>query len=95
MKAHVRRTLRHITEGSVADVHAKVIQAAKRKNVTITNNEKTANEAIMEGNLPDGDEMRVITRHFDASSVEISIQIGAFGDEAKQRTVLEWIRAEL
>jgi len=94
MKSNIRGTLRHMMEGTVADVRKDVRRAVERKGVKVTKDVVEGDAAILEGVLPGGDEMRVITRQHQADTVELAIQIGAFGDEARQRVVLDWIRAE-
>jgi|GEM_PF-2709149 len=94
IKAGIRGTLRDALPGSVSEHQARTRRALQRQGVQITVDDLQAGRGLIEGNFPDGDALRVTLTQLQPGTTELAIQVGAFGDQTRQRTLLEWIRAE-
>jgi serine/threonine protein kinase len=93
IKAGVRGTLRDAMNGTVVDVQRDAERALKRNGITITKSRIDEGRGILEGSFANGDELRVTTTRLTSESVEVAVQVGAFGDQTRQRLLLDWIRA--
>jgi len=94
IKAGIRGTLRDALPGSVSEHQARTRRALQRQGLQITVDDLQAGRGLIEGNFPDGDALRVTLTQLQPGTTELAIQVGAFGDQTRQRRLLEWIRAE-
>ncbi len=94
IKTGIRGTLRDAVDGTVATQHPRAKRAMERNGTTVTKNVLDGSRGLLEGTFATGEEWRITTTRMSSHQVDIAIQVGAFGDQERQRTILEWIRAE-
>jgi len=94
IKTGIRGTLRDATSGTVVHQHPRARRAMERNGASITKDVMDGGRGVLEGTFATGGDWRIITTRLNADSVEFAIQVGAFGDQARQQTMLEWLRAE-
>lgn len=94
IKTGIRGTTREATAGTVVQQHPRARRAMERNGASITKDVVDEGRGVLEGTFAAGGEWRIITTRLNADSVEFAIQVGAFGDQARQQTILEWLHAQ-
>lgn len=94
IRTGIRGTLRDTVTGTVAVQHPLARRALERNGTSVTRDVLDAGRGLLEGTFASGEEWRITTTRMSGDVVEFAIQVGAFGDQERQRTILEWIRAE-
>jgi serine/threonine protein kinase len=89
----VRGTVNETLSLPLRDATTAVRSALSRQKLTLVKDRSDDTSAVLETRLSD-DEDLTVTLRANGTKTDISIQVGAFGDEKRSRAVLEWIRKE-
>lgn len=93
VRTTVRGTVNDTLSLPLRDAAAAVRSALSRQKLTLVKDRSDETSATIETRLADQESLTVTLRA-NGKKTDIAIQIGAFGDEKRSRTVLEWIRKE-
>jgi eukaryotic-like serine/threonine-protein kinase len=94
VRTAVRGTLREPVAAPLGDATAAVRRAIRKQGLVLVRDRSDATSATLETRLADGEDLTVMLRTHGNGS-ELSIQIGAFGDQERAKQVLAWIMREL
>jgi len=81
--------------GHLSSVHNATVAALKKQHLTISKNTGDASSTHLEVTLDDGTNLTIALSSGTGESTDVVIQVGKFGDAARSKTVLQWIKDEL
>jgi hypothetical protein len=81
-------------DGRVPTVQRAVLTAVRRRGLTVARQDQDAGVASIEASFTTGEPVRVTLSQLTADATQVEVQVGRFGDEARSRQLLGWIRDE-
>jgi hypothetical protein len=95
LKRSLRGTVLDAFTDDLAAVRRATLAALAQQGLAVDSDEHDATQAHIEADLSDGATVTVTLTPMDGGGTQAAVQIGAFGDEARSRAVLGWIRQAL
>jgi serine/threonine protein kinase len=94
VRTGVRGTVHDMLPYNLSSADTAVRKALKRQSLTILKEKSGTSFIEIETKLPDDNEDLTITLTAQGEKTAIAVQVGAFGDEKRSKTVLGWIKGE-